>query len=333
MGTGRSSLRVLLAALAATLAVGASVLFGVPAVGNTAAKPGAVASGEHGEVSRFGFSDDPIPMAEHVAWAQQAHASVGRALVHWWVLENRGWDRSDQAYQALRDNGIRPVMTLSGDRESGDRLHTMGAREWRALVREFAHRYPGAALQILNETNHPGFGTRLEPEVYARKLKQAERAVRSVRPNATVIASASAPRGIYRTPHWGAARYTREVFDNIGPRRRIHAAANIFPANENRPIREARNALRWVRSASGGRPVWVTETALRGHIYGIGPKRARQSARLLRMLRQRGARAVIFHRLIDTPMRPGVMDTQGALDARGRPTSLYWALQRAASPG
>jgi hypothetical protein len=196
------------------------------------------------------------------------------------------------------------------------------------LNRTFARRYPGAALQILNETNHPGFGGQLSPRRYARRLHIAERAIRSVRPKATVIASAAAPRSSYRNPHRGATRYTRRVFRHIGPRRRIHAAANIFPYSEGNPIREARSALRAVRRASGGRPVWVTETALRGTIYGIDRERARRSAHLLHVLRREGARAVLFYRLIAAPLRPGIADTEGALDARGKPTSLYWALRR-----
>jgi hypothetical protein len=309
------------AAIAVALAVGVLLLLGI--AGGSATST-AAAQGK----GAFGFNEDAIPMAQHVGRVKQANARIARVPVHIWVVRNQGWGRFDRAYRALRRNGVRPMMALSGS------VQGMSPRQWRNFNRAFARRYASrAALQILNETNNPVFGS-LRPKRYARIVKQAERAIRRVRPRATVIASAPAPRTAYKNPHQRAARYTRNVFRHIGPRRRIQPAANIFPYSKQRPIREAKQALRavrrGVRKASRARPVWVTETAMRGTIFGIGQERARKSARLLRVLRRMGARSVIFHRLIDTPMRPGVMDTEGALDRNGNPTSLFWALRRAA---
>jgi hypothetical protein len=316
-GVARSWLLAIGAALAAcaVLAVGASTPEHAPSEAAAATK-----SGKRG-LPGFGFTDDALPWTEHVGWARRAGASVGRLPIHHGVVDLQGWSRFDQAYRALQRNGIRPMMVLSGGE-----THTMGVAKWRTLNRTLARRYPGAALQILNETNHPGFGGQLTPKGYARRLKQAERAIRSVRPKATVIASGAAPRGIYRRPHLQAAHYTRKVFRHIGRKRRIAAAAHIFPSSGT-PVREASRALRMVRRAARGRAVWVTETALRASYYDQGARRARPSVRMLRALRRQGARGVSFFRLINDPLRA---DRDGALDLSGNPTVLYRHLRRAA---
>jgi hypothetical protein len=311
--------RATLATLAATLA-GITLGSDRGIAGGLTTKAVLTAGGESKRFD-FGFGDEARTHWRLAWWGEPADASIGRVSVHHGEVQAFGWGRFDDAYEILRARGIRPLMVLTGGRS-----HTMPPDEWQTLNRAFARRYPGAALKILSETNHPGFGGRFSPRQYAHRLKQAESAIRSVRPTATVIASAAAPRATYRDPHRDAVRYTRRVFNHIGPRRKIHAAAHIYPYEKRSPIKEAKNALRATRRASRGRPVWVTETALRGHIFGNGVERARKSARLLRVLRREGARAVIFWRLRDDPRRG---DRDGAFDVHDKPTVLYRALRRA----
>jgi hypothetical protein len=301
------------------LAVCLLLAFGASATDHSAAGASAAAKSGNGGPA-FGFSDEPHPWTLHVGWANRARASIGRVGVFHGMLERSGWSEFDQAYRALRSNGIRPLMVLTGGA-----TQTISVAQWRALNRDLARRYPGAAFQVLNETNHPGFGGRMTAKRYARRAKQAERAIRSVRPKATVIASAAAPRATYRRPHLQAARYTRRVFKHIGRKRRIHAAAHIFPSSRA-PVREASRALRMVRRAARGRPVWVTETALRASYYGQGVRRARLSVHMLRALGHRKVRGITFWRLANDPARA---ERDGALDLDGEPTVLYRFLRRA----
>jgi hypothetical protein len=319
MGTRQGLARSGASLLGLAVAVGCTAL----ALGPSPAPPPigeAAAASKGSKPFAFGFTDEARPWAQYVPLARRAGSSVGRVGVFHGIVGPYGWTQFDLAYHALRLNGIRPLMVLTGGA-----TQTMGVGEWRALNRQLARRYPQAAFQILNETNHGGFGGRMTPRRYARRLTQAAGAIRSVRPGATVIASAAAPRATYRRPHLQAARYTRRVFQHMRHKPRVHAAANIFPRGES-PAPEAARALRMVRRAARGRPVWVTETALRAARYGQGVRRARLSARVLGALRRAGARGVTFFRLADDP---GRAEREGALNVSGEPTVLYRHLRRA----
>lgn len=225
----------------------------------------------------FGFNDDGTTWAAVADEAADLGANVARVPV--------GWSTPPENFDALnarlRSEGIRPLISLWG-------CEYPDLDAYAAQAAAFAQRFPGAIIQLWNEPNHLFFGL-MESYEAAAIVRSGAKAIRRVKPRTTVLGPALAPNHEWEGSY---ALYYNGIYRRVPARLRVQPAVHIFPYRENpmRVVREAyRRAHRWGK-------VWVTELGFFRNSYGA--EQAALSAEAYSLLSRKGARAIIFHRLL-----------------------------------
>jgi hypothetical protein len=141
--------------------------------------------------------------------AQQLHdmgAEIVRVTLDWRRIEARrgvfDWEREDATLDALRAQGIAPILVLWGTPKwanggRGANIPPRSAADFAAFADEAATRYPWVRRWIIwNEPNQRRWLVPPSPVLYVtRLLNPAGQAIKSVIPNATIAGGATAPRG------------------------------------------------------------------------------------------------------------------------------------------
>lgn len=141
--------------------------------------------------------------------AQQLHdmgAEIVRVTLDWRRIETRrgvfDWEREDAALDALRAQGISPILVLWGTPSwanggRGANIPPRRAADFAAFAQEAATRYSWVRRWIVwNEPNQRRWLVPPSPVLYVtRLLNPAGQAIKNVIPSATVAGGATAPRG------------------------------------------------------------------------------------------------------------------------------------------
>jgi hypothetical protein len=185
--------------------------------------------------------------------------------------------------------------------------------DYQRLALALLQRYPGSKVQAWNEPNIPLFGN-LRP----RRAAELTNALYAVAPNA-VIGPGASPGGGTNLP------YTRRLYRKVN--RHVPLAVNFYP----RSVISLRGLGKdWpiVREIAGKRQVWVTEIGFSSSEFGRRGQ-ARLAADAYRFLARHGARAIVFHRLVDVPVAGSSwLSSLGLLDSAGKPKPAFRALRR-----
>jgi len=186
--------------LAIVCAVLAAVAVGVPALAPAAPALLGGAGPEH----QPGVVGDP-----HLERATQLHdmgAEIVRVTLDWRRIESRegtfDWEREDATLDALRAQGITPILVLWGTPgwANGGRAANVppgSAADFAEFAQEAATRYSWVRRWIIwNEPNQRRWLVPASPVLYVtRLLNPAGAAIKSVIPSATIAGGATAPRG------------------------------------------------------------------------------------------------------------------------------------------
>jgi hypothetical protein len=141
--------------------------------------------------------------------AQQLHdmgAEVVRVTLDWRRIESQegtfDWEREDAALDALRAQGITPILVLWGTPKwanggRGANIPPRSAADFAAFAQEAATHYQWVRRWIIwNEPNQRRWLVPPSPALYVtRLLNPAGEAIKDVIPNATIAGGATAPRG------------------------------------------------------------------------------------------------------------------------------------------
>jgi hypothetical protein len=190
--------------------------------------------------------------------------------------------------------------------------------DYQRLALALLQRYPGSKVQAWNEPNIPLFGN-LRP----KRAAELTNALYEVAPDA-VIGPGASPGGGGNLP------YTRRLYRKVN--RHVPLAVNFYPRSVI-SLRGLGDDWPEVREIAGKRQVWVTEIGFSSSEFGRRGQ-ARLATDAYRFLARRGARAIIFHRLLDVHVEDSRwLSSLGLLDAEGRPKPAYRALRRAVRAG
>jgi hypothetical protein len=188
------------ARLVALASVVAGLVLAVPALGQAAPR------------IQVGVTDDawlmfgPGTVQERVARLQDMGAEVVRLTLDWGRIEaTQGtfdWEREDAVLEALRADGITPIVVLWGTpawANGGRRANAppRSAADFATFAREAATRYAWVRRWIVwNEPNQRRWLVPPSPVLYTtRLLNPAYEAIKAVNPRALVAGGATAPRG------------------------------------------------------------------------------------------------------------------------------------------
>lgn len=141
--------------------------------------------------------------------AQQLHdmgAELVRVTLDWRRIESQegtfDWEREDAALDALRAQGIAPILVLWGTPKwanggRGANIPPRSAGDFAAFAQQAATRYSWVRRWIIwNEPNQRRWLVPPTPALYVtRLLNPAGEAIKDVIPNATIAGGATAPRG------------------------------------------------------------------------------------------------------------------------------------------
>jgi hypothetical protein len=161
---------------------------------------------------QVGVTDDawlmfgPGTAEERAAELHDMGAELVRLTLDWRRIESRqgvfDWERQDAALEALRAQGIAPILVLWGTPgwANGGRAANVpprSAADFAEFAQEAASRYPWVRRWIIwNEPNQRRWLVPPSPVLYVtRLLNPAGAAIKSVIPSATVAGGATAPRG------------------------------------------------------------------------------------------------------------------------------------------
>ena len=133
-------------------------------------------------------------------------AEVVRLTLDWRRIESQegtfDWEREDAALEALRAQGITPILVLWGTPKwanggRGANIPPRSAADFAAFAQEAATRYSWVRRWIIwNEPNQRRWLVPPSPALYVtRLLNPAGEAIKDVIPNATIAGGATAPRG------------------------------------------------------------------------------------------------------------------------------------------
>jgi hypothetical protein len=185
--------------------------------------------------------------------------------------------------------------------------------DYQRLALALLQRYPGSKVQAWNEPNIPLFGN-LRP----KRAAELTNSLYAVAPHAVVGPGAS--------PGGGAnLSYTRRLYRKVN--RHIPLAINFYPRSVV-SLRGLEEDWPEVREIAGKRQVWVTEIGFSSSEFGQRGQ-ARLAADAYRFLARHGARAIIFHRLLDVHVAGSRwLSSLGLLDSTGEPKPAYRALRR-----
>jgi hypothetical protein len=178
----------------------ASIALGMPARGEAASR------------LQVGITDDawllfgPGTAGERAAQLHALGAQVVRVTLEWRRIEaNEGtldWGPEDAALDALRAEGISPILVLWGtpawaNRGRGANVPPTSAADFAAFAQEAAQRYSWVRRWVVwNEPNQRRWLVPPSPALYvSRLLNPAGAAIKDVIPSALVAGGATAPRG------------------------------------------------------------------------------------------------------------------------------------------
>lgn len=161
---------------------------------------------------KIGIADDawlefgPGTLAERAVRLRELGVQVARVTFDWRTIEatpgTYDWSREDAWLEALRAEGIAPLVTLwgtpgwaNGDR--GANVPPRSAATFAAFARSAAQRYPWVQRWVVwNEPNQRRWLVPPSPAVYVTKLlNPAAAAIKATIPSASVAGGATAPRG------------------------------------------------------------------------------------------------------------------------------------------
>jgi hypothetical protein len=178
----------------------AAVALGVPALASAAPR------------LEVGVTDDawllfgPGTVEERAARLHDMGAEVVRVTLDWRRIEAKegvfDWEREDATLEALRAQGIAPILALWGtpgwaNGGRGANVPPRSAADFAAFAREAASHYSWVQRWIIwNEPNQRRWLVPASPVLYVtRLLNPAGAAIKSVIPSASVAGGATAPRG------------------------------------------------------------------------------------------------------------------------------------------
>lgn len=280
----------------------------------------------------FGFNDTPQTLAAQAATAQRAGATIARVPVSWELTEPEAgdfdWTTLDRTVAALASNRIRVLFVISAAPRwaSGDCediwINTCGvAPGYDPYYVRFAttllERYPQAKVQVWNEPDIPLFGA-----MTARRAGELTQELYRAAPGRTIAPALSPSQ---RHMHTYLVRMYRRIPSAMP------MAVHLYP-RATRRTRDLRDEWRRSQAVAGDREVWVTEVGFAESQYGpLG--QARRMVAAYRFLRNRGARAIIVHRLQDAVGEGNPWQaTLGVLSASGKKKPVYRALRRVVAP-
>jgi hypothetical protein len=240
------------------------------------------------------------------------------------------WSQTDAAVRALQARGVRVLFVLSAAPrwaapgcDTNYYVTTCGVSrgyEWayQRLALELLARYPGSRIQAWNEPNIGSFGN-----LHPRRAAELTNDLYAVAPHA-VIGPAASPGDKRHLP------YTRRMYRHIN--RHVPLGVNFYPRSV---VNHRGIGIDWrdVQEIAGRRPIWVTEIGFSSDQFGLAGQAAK-AAQAYRYLERNGARAIIFHRLVDVPVADSPwLSSLGMLDSDGDPKPAFRALQRAVRRG
>jgi hypothetical protein len=277
----------------------------------------------------FGFNDSAVSFEEHPDRAA-GEAEVARLPVSWEVTEpapnDFDWSQTDGAVRALNARGVRVLFVISAaprwaapDCVTNYFVATCGVGrgyEWayQRLALELLDRYPGSRIQAWNEPNIDPFGA-----LHPTRAAELTNSLYAVAPHA-VIGPAASPGDKRHLP------YTRRMYRHIN--RHVPLGVNFYPRSV---VNHRGIGIDWrdVQKIAGERPIWVTEIGFSSDQFGLAGQAAK-AAQAYGYLADRGARAIIFHRLVDVPVAGSPwLSSLGMLDSDGEPKPAFRALRRA----
>jgi polysaccharide biosynthesis protein PslG len=188
---------------------------------------------------RFGFAAggdiqnlSSAELARYLDGVQATHAGWVRIDINWNVIQYSGptsydWARFDNVVEAVTSRGMKvlagilytpPWARPDGTSASHAPTHLV---DYAIFVRAAVQRYARMgvhAYEIWNEPNIANFWSpRPQPERYARLLRLAYSAVKSVDPSSTVVSAGLSPHGAYwqsDARHMNPIRFLQKMYAN-----------------------------------------------------------------------------------------------------------------------
>jgi len=228
----------------------------------------------------YEYDDNPYGVVSHIAWSNRdepietaqmmgaCHLGWNRVDCSWPLVEpsSNYWDFTafNTAFDACAREGIKILPILSWNnflRESLCENPQNPGNEWRYenYVKEIVRRY-GMRMPVIEVINEPN--GRLDPEIYAKLLKIASKAIRETNPRVTVAFAGLAPSPI---------QYIKSVYD-LGCKdcfdiMNIHPYSPDFSSRPENHLEEEIAKVRKVLDDHGDqkKPIWITETGWASH--------------------------------------------------------------------
>ena len=200
-----------------------------------------------------------------------------------------------------------------------------GTSPWMQYVDEVTRRYRRQVRfwEVWNEPDVPAFGGKRTPEQYVEMVRQAAVIIRRNDAGVVIAGSSAEPLKPWMTDclKAGLANYADVLsvhYGYTGDPRRDKQLAYI-------------NRIRELRAASGGRPIWNTETSiLRQWADGVDEKdfyyqpEDRALDRVLRVNQEAGVQVMFYYYLgIGGPKNP-----ESLLDIHGHLRPWAWVLRK-----
>ena len=227
----------------------------------------------------LGFGDD-LERVTRGAPGVAGTSQLARIMVDYADVSSKGWADVDAAVDASRASGQQLMFSVTG-------LEAPDLAEWQLFLAELAARYPDLwAVQAWNEPNLANIGGDLTVDQTVTIVQAARNALPGVR----LIGPSVSPTVS------GAAAYQAQLYaalpDDIG------VGVNIYTYRNARATEDVVADYRQAKADGGGADVYVTEIGFHGAYFS---DQALASAQAFEALRQEGAAAVLFYRLLANP--------------------------------
>ena len=254
---------------ARSLTLSLAVVAALLAIPSTAAADGTL----------LGFVDD-LGRTTRAAPGVAGTSQVARIMVDFEGVGQNGWVEVDAAADAARASGQRLMFTVTG-------LQAPDLALWQARLAELVARYPDVwAVQAWNEPNLAAIGGDLSVDQTVAIVLAAHAALPGVRLIGPSLSPTVDGADAYQTQLYAA------LPDDIG------MGVNIYTYRNNNVVEDVIAKYRQAKADGGNAEVYVTET---GFHSGYFANPALASAQAFEALRQEGAIAVMFYRLLANP--------------------------------
>jgi hypothetical protein len=260
----------------------------------------------------LGFGDDLVRVTRG-APGVAGTSELARIMVDYADVRSKGWADVDAAVDAARASGQQLAFTVT-DQVAPD------LADWQLFLAELAARYPDLwAVQAWNEPNLANIGGDLAIDQTVAIVQAARVALPGVR----LIGPAVSPTVD------GAAAYQSQLYaalpDDIG------VGVNIYTYRDAHAIEDVVADYRQAKADGGGAEVYVVEIGFHAAYFS---NQALASAQAFEALRQEGAAAVLFYRLLANPVSASNWELGGkfaVLNDDLSPTPVLLALRGAAT--